>query len=251
MGSEMKAPRTFAGLTTHDGCLYVCGGMTTQKADSKEVQWNTSTVEKFFPQSSGQASENSADENWFSDGGKWKGLASMLSPRLGPAVVTLEVGNVQYICAIGGVDGDGTALKTAERLDPITQKWTRLPDLPEARAASAAVTYQGEVFVFGGCGLNGVPMDTALKLDRAAKGWKPIPSLNVPRGGFGAVLAGSVVVLIGGSTKFSAHLKSTELIDLETLDKPEAHWIRGPDMVSERRYPAVAVAKMQTPYADV
>ncbi len=130
---SMRAPRTFAGVTAvAGGALFVCGGMTTQKDQDLDVQWNTSTVERF-----------DVNRN------VWEGSTSMTTARLGPGVVTLTKDGKEYIVCLGGVDGEGTALRSCEQMDTHTKKWASLPDLPEARAAPGAVCWQGQVIVYG------------------------------------------------------------------------------------------------------
>merc|ERR1712166_828620 len=222
--AEMKAPRTFAGMTTIGGSMYVCGGMTTGSNEEKEVSWNTCTAEVY----------KTATKTW-------KGLPSMSVARLGPAVVAAQINGAECIVAIGGVDAKGKPLSSVEKLDISTMKWSGLIDLPSARAAGGAVCYKNEIYMFGGCAIDGVPTGTCFKLDKAQAAWVEIPELNVPRGGFGVALAGSTVVVVGGSAKHSGHLRGTEMLNLDKLGSPEGCWTLGPDMALERRYPAVAV----------
>lgn len=221
---EMRAPRTFSGMAALGSVLYVCGGMTMQKADEKDVQWNTSTVEKF------DIARN-----------QWEGVTSMGSPRLGPAVVAH---GTDKIIVLGGVDGDGTALQSVEWLDTNTNRWTALPDLQEARAAPGAVVHNNDIYIFGGCGVDGIPLSTGWRLRNPFgnnDGWEQMPPMNLPRGGFGMVLAGSVIVAIGGSSVDSQHLRDTEYLDLSQLTSGTAKWQVGEKMNHERRYPGVIV----------
>eukprot|EP00658_Telonema_sp_P-2_P035006 TRINITY_DN2550_c0_g1_i2.p1 TRINITY_DN2550_c0_g1~~TRINITY_DN2550_c0_g1_i2.p1 ORF type:complete len:263 (-),score=41.01 TRINITY_DN2550_c0_g1_i2:279-1067(-) len=229
---SMKAPRTFAGMTSYRGCLFVCGGMTTQPTENDVVQWNTSTVEKFVCEST-----------------SWKGVHSMVKPRLGPSVVTWDTETASYIVVIGGVDGDGTALKTVEKLDPHQQKWDDLPDLPEPRAAPGAAVYNGEIYIFGGCGLDGVPLASGYKLV-GGKRWEALPAMNVARGGFGLVSAGKYLVAVGGSSQISNHLKDTEYLDLTTCGRADAGWTYGPSMQHDRRYPGVVSVPRRSSKGD-
>jgi len=226
----MRAPRTFSGMAALGSILYVCGGMTMQKAEDKDVQWNTSTVEYFDTTKSPP---------------KWEGITSMLSPRLGPAVVAFGPGR---IIALGGVDGDGTALSSVEILDVKANAWTNTIALPEARAAPGAVVHDNTIYIFGGCGVDGVPLKSgfSLKLNEDGttadgKGWVPMQPMDQARGGFGMVLAGTHIVAIGGSSVESQHLRTTEILNIADFKAGTAKWIAGPQMTHERRYPGVVV----------
>jgi len=197
--AEMRAPRTFSGMAALGSVLYVCGGMTMQKA----------------------------------------GVVAHGSDK---------------IVVIGGVDGDGTALKSVEWLDTKTGTWHKLADLPEARAAPGAVIYEDDIYVFGGCGVDGVPLASGHKLadpfsSLANSAWEKMPEMRFPRGGFGMVCAKHLIVAIGGSSVNSQHLKETEYLNLKDLTTGTATWQPGPQMASERRYPATAVLHC-TPLAE-
>jgi len=227
----MRAPRTFSGMAALGTKIFVCGGMTMQKGDEKDVQWNTSTVEYFDTSKSPP---------------KWEGTTSMNSPRLGPAVVAF---GGKHIIALGGVDGDGTALNTVEILDVTNSRWTDLPVLPQARAAPGAVLHKNVIYVFGGCGVDGVPMKSGYKLELSGDGtaangaqWIQMSNMNQARGGFGMVLANDCIVAVGGSSVESQHLNTIEYLNLKDEAGGKASWKNGPSMTHERRYPGVVVA---------
>jgi N-acetylneuraminic acid mutarotase len=226
----MRAPRTFSGMAALGNILYVCGGMTMQKSEDKDVQWNTSTVEYFDTTKTPP---------------KWEGITSMQSPRLGPAVVAF---GTQRIIALGGVDGDGTALSSVEILDVTQNAWTFIKPLPEARAAPGAVVHENTIYIFGGCGVDGVPLRSGFSLKLNEDGtcdqnqdWESMPPMGQARGGFGMVLAGSYIVAIGGSSVESQHLRTTEYINIADRAGGTFNWTNGPSMTHERRYPGVVV----------
>jgi len=229
----MRAPRTFSGMAALGPILYVCGGMTMQKAEDKDVQWNTSTVEYFDTTKSPP---------------KWEGITSMQSPRLGPAVVAF---GDKRIIALGGVDGDGTALSSVEILNVEANEWQYTTPLPEARAAPGAVVHDKTIYIFGGCGVDGVPLKSgfSLKLKEDGSvdgdgGWIAMPNMQQARGGFGMVLAKDHIVAIGGSSVESQHLRTTEVLNIADLATATSKWVDGPQMTHERRYPGVVVQPM-------
>lgn len=225
---KMPLPLTFAGLATYGERLYVCGG--GKPADGAEGDpganlCSTNITMKLTP------------------GQHWKRLHPMSVPRHGPAVATWVVdgklGLEQCLVVLGGIDDQGKYLRTAERFDLISERWSALPNLPEPLAAACAVVFRSQVFVLGGCGRDGVT-DTCWRLGKA--GWTQIPSLGTPRAAFGVVVAGSVVIAIGGSDANEIHLKSTEMLDLSTLNSPNSHWTQGPEMFTARRNLCVAIS---------
>ena len=110
----------------------------------------------------------------------------MTVARLGPAVVTLSTSEGKdYVVCLGGVDAEGTALKTCEMMDTVTKKWSLLPEMPEARAAPGAVAWQGGVIVYGECiapkseGPRSSPLARRWLWDR----WRPAGYGHAPREG--------------------------------------------------------------------
>ena len=75
--------------------------------------------------------------------------------------------------------------------------------------------------------------------------WVPMPPMQQARAGFGMVLAGTHIVAIGGSSEESAHLRTTETLNIADLAGGDAKWVEGPQMAHERRYPGVAVQTFQ------
>eukprot|EP01083_Nonionella_stella_P002087 5994_1 len=56
------------------------------------------------------------------------------------------------IYIIGGstkMNGQG-ALKSIERFDCVTQSWSRMPDMHEARRGASSVSFDQRIYVFGG-----------------------------------------------------------------------------------------------------
>ena len=74
------------------------------------------------------------------------------------------------IIALGGVDGDGTALSSVEILNVEQNEWQYTTPLPEARAAPGAVVHNNTIYIFGGCGVDGVPLKSGFSLKLTADG---------------------------------------------------------------------------------
>eukprot|EP00656_Telonema_subtile_P018038 TRINITY_DN19729_c0_g1_i3.p1 TRINITY_DN19729_c0_g1~~TRINITY_DN19729_c0_g1_i3.p1 ORF type:complete len:569 (-),score=79.32 TRINITY_DN19729_c0_g1_i3:93-1799(-) len=220
--SVLPTPQTFSGMTSLNGCLYLCGGI--------DIEGSTlATVRRYVPELDA-----------------WESQADMLTPRLGTAVVTWQHRHKEYLVCIGGVDSAGRLLSSCGKMDVSTQEWTRLPELPEPRAAPSAVCYAQQIYVFGGVDVDGQPLDSGVALDRDGQSWIAMPPMSVPRGAFGLVLAGSVAVAVGGISAGSEVLGTTETLDLSRLDE-NAAWTAGPRLINARRHPAVAVLKVRTP----
>ena len=101
--------------------------------------------------------------------------------------------------AIGGrLAGIDTNLRTVEALDPRTGRWSRLPDLPDARGGTGAAAIAGRLVSIGGEAPEGTKR-TVWALRPGARAWTPLPDLPTPRHGLGVVaLAGRVWAVAGG-----------------------------------------------------
>ena len=62
-------------------------------------------------------------------------------------VSSTELGGQLY--AIGGSDDEGR-LKSAERYDPIANKWSSIPSMSLLRSNACSVAYNIQIYVIGG-----------------------------------------------------------------------------------------------------
>jgi non-specific serine/threonine protein kinase len=101
--------------------------------------------------------------------------------------------------AIGGrLAGYDTNLPTVEAYDPRTGRWTRLPDLPDARGGTGATAIAGRIVSVGGESPGGTNR-TVWALPLRAARWARLPDLPTPRHGLGVVaLDGRVWAIAGG-----------------------------------------------------
>lgn len=101
--------------------------------------------------------------------------------------------------AIGGrLAGYDTNLRTVEAYDPRAGRWTRLPDLPDARGGTGATAIAGRIVSVGGESPGGTNR-TVWALPRRAARWARLPDVPTPRHGLGVVaLNGRVWAIAGG-----------------------------------------------------
>ncbi|HEX7278687.1 MAG TPA: kelch repeat-containing protein [Solirubrobacterales bacterium] len=92
------------------------------------------------------------------------------------------------------------------RYDPASDRWTRLPSLPEGKISSlGAVPAGGKIVVFGGDDEEnweeggGFVSPTAWAFDPDSRRWTRLPDLHVERHAFGAAVVGDRVYAIAGS----------------------------------------------------
>ena len=122
---DLPAPRSHpAAMRMVDGTLIVAGGLGTL-----------------------DASEPHGDVYALAPGASaWTtGRAPMPTPRGGCAYGVLDA---QLVCA--GGEAGAAALKTVEAYDPITDVWSTLPSLPEARAGTQGAVIARHLYVPGG-----------------------------------------------------------------------------------------------------
>jgi Kelch motif len=106
----------------------------------------------------------------------------------------------------GGRIDDETSSPAFLRYDPVSDRWTRLGDLPEGKISSLGVVAgDGRIVVFGGDDEvgwkdgGGFVSPTAWAYGPKTGKWTRLPDLHVERHAFGAAVAGGRVYAIGGS----------------------------------------------------
>ena len=193
-GPDMKFARVGLAACYHDNFFYVVGGYNQQSGDpQKSVErLNVVTME-------------------------WSECAPLLVPRYGHSACVCE----GKIYVMGG-DHSGVLIPFAERYDPQTDTWERIPDMPIRVAASRAVSIDEIIYLFGGCDPS-VPGDRAsdaiLMFDPAVGRWTVLSKrMTLGRTAFSlAPLVGARkgVMIAGGfdlSSRPEVEMRSVEVI---------------------------------------
>jgi hypothetical protein len=126
-------------------------------------------------------------------------VASMHSPRELLGSATDQQGKVY---AIGGIDDNGTPLKSMEYYTQSKNAWTVAAPLPQTLyAESAAYDGNGHIFTFGGVGAAGTILNTTYEYTIATNTWSvaaPMPS--AVRDGAAVLASNNLIYVLGGNT---------------------------------------------------
>ena len=125
---------------------------------------------------------------------RWRTVSG---PRPREHLAATALGGRVY--ALGGrLAGYDTNLAVVESYDPARNRWSRLPDLPDARGGTGAAALAGRIVSVGGESPAGTNA-TVWTFSRGAGRWQRVPDLPTPRHGLGVVaLRGRVWVIAGG-----------------------------------------------------
>jgi N-acetylneuraminic acid mutarotase len=144
--------------------------------------------------------------------GAWTATGTMLAAREVNAQVLLSNGKV---LAVGGDDGTGTALATAELYTPAKQSWAATGSLAAGREAFAAVRLaNGKVLVAGGVTTGGGVLASAELFNPTKNTWSPAGSLAVARYAHTATLLADGKVLVTGGCSASGCSTTTAVSEL-------------------------------------
>jgi hypothetical protein len=129
--------------------------------------------------------------------GKWsRGPDMRTRPR--EHLAGTVAGGFFYVLA-GRAGGQGN-FTVAERFNPKSKTWERLPDMKKSRGGIAAATVSGDrVVVFGGEESAGTIAEVEL-YNPGKRRWKFLPGLRTPRHGLGGAAMGDRVYAIEGGT---------------------------------------------------
>jgi non-specific serine/threonine protein kinase len=158
-----------AAAATSDGRVWVVGGRTRSNLASRALTLDLNTL-------------------------RWRVVRG---PRPREHLAATALGGRVY--AIGGrMAGYDTNLGTVEAYDPRVGRWTRLPDVPDARGGTGATAIAGRIVSVGGESPDGTNR-TVWALPLRAARWARLPDLPTPRHGLGVVaLNGRVWAIAGG-----------------------------------------------------
>ena len=162
----------------------------------------------------------------------WRTLRDVPT-RLTHAGVAVS-GDTVYL--VGGYLGNETAngaelpgqvfgTKVAWAYDTRADAYTRLPDLPAARAAGSAAVVGRTLHYFGGQEITRTretPDHYALDLDNPSAGWRSLAPMPQSRNHAGAVVLGGKIYVVGGQTGYDSAL--VPHADVQVYDPATDRW---------------------------
>ncbi len=185
--TKMPTLRSGAVAITKNGKIYVMGGGFKQKDGNFKF---LKTVEIYHP-----------------DSDSWEKGPDLLMPHDYPAATLLG----DYIYVLGGHHPDATrggpktdpGFDFCERLNLKTNTWEKIPSLPTARFALAAVTYDEKIHVMGGVAFTkkGFNNFTCIEtFDPESNSWQTDSSFALPwpAAGHGAAVLDKHIYVFGG-----------------------------------------------------
>ncbi|WUH89715.1 carboxypeptidase regulatory-like domain-containing protein [Streptomyces sp. NBC_00433] len=185
-GASMPTPLATAASTVLDGKLYVIGGCSSDYSCGEN-----STVSVYDP---------STDS--------WSSAANYPVPVAAGACAGIE--NRIY-CAGGtanpAVPGGTYDLSSAYSYDPVTDRWSKLPDMPHAVWRSAYTSADGLLLISGGQSKDAV-LDSALAFDPRTSTWSSLPRMSQARTG----AAGAPGFYTVGGIAEGASVQTVELL---------------------------------------
>jgi hypothetical protein len=171
--------------------------------------------------------------------GQWVNTGTMPSARELHALVRIAGGEA---LSIGGADGSGNTLTSAEVFSPSTGKWTLTGSMAEARESFPAVVLaNGKVLVSGGLGSSSVVLAGAELYDPATKAWSSAGSLSVGRFRHTATLLSSGKVLVTGGCTASDCTTDTAVSEL--YDPTSNTWSTTGSLNTARSYQTAVLLK--------
>jgi hypothetical protein len=171
--------------------------------------------------------------------GQWISTGTMQSARELHALVRMTGGKA---LSIGGVDGSGNILTSAEVFSSSTGKWTLTGRMAEARESfPALVLTNGKVLVSGGLGISSVVLSGAELYDPATGAWSSAGSLSVARFRHTATLLPSGKVLVAGGC--TASDCSTDTAVSELYDPTSNTWSTTGSLNAARSYQTAVLLK--------
>lgn len=127
----------------------------------------------------------------------------------------VAAGGLLYVLA--GRDDPEQNMAVAERYDPRSGRWQRLPSLRKARGGIASVALsRGRVVVFGGEDFaSGRTIPEVELYDPTRRRWSRLPNMRTPRHGLGGVSSGDrVYAFLGGPRPGFHFARTTEYLDV-------------------------------------
>jgi N-acetylneuraminic acid mutarotase len=145
------------------------------------------------------------------------------------ASAAVVVGTIIYVA--GGYRG-GTAVTDFSMFDTLTNTWTPLPALAEARDHLVGGAIDGRVYIAGG--RDGTILGHVSRLDvfdPIAETWSPLAAMPTSRGGAAGAVVNGRLIVIGGEGSGSG---TGVFPQVEGYAAESGHWLSFAAMVTPR-----------------
>ena len=145
-------------------------------------------------------------------------------------------GKIYAMGAMGGFDGAGFLLDTAEVYDPQADSWQRVASMPQRLCEHAAAAMGGKIYVTGGRN-QGSFLKSVYVYDPQADAWTQLTSMGTARHAHASAAVGGKLYVFGGYGGAAMERLSTA----EVYDPASDGWAQVTSLTSERiGMPAIA-----------
>ena len=193
--------------TTIDGKIYLVGGITglEQGAGGRLLLEPTDELTRFDPIT-----------------GSYLELAPLPQPLHHIGAVSHD----RDLYVVGGYRRtlDANTSKAFYRYDPDGNRWSRMPDMPEPRAAMAVGVIGNRLIVAGG-GRDNVPLSDTFAFNFRTRRWSRLPDMPSRREHVGYAVLGGKLYVLGGRAPGPLAVDTAE-----SYDAGNRRWTRLPPM---------------------
>lgn len=148
--------------------------------------------------------------------GEWLPSNTISSMNIGRYDVASSVLDDGRLLVTGGIvthNGKKHSTYSVEAYNPLTNSWTRLCGMINARAGHASCVYNGRVYVFGGTGSSGASIDDCEVYDPVTDKWTAIANCRLERSHASLIIWRDCIYIIGGENirTYSSPSDSTKI----------------------------------------
>ncbi len=218
-----------AAVLEYGDTLCLVGGYDTRRRKGRKgvLCWNPLTP-RDDDVDTGKEEEEEEEEGENATGGGssttkggWVALPDMSQARHLPGAVVMD--GKLYVA--GGYDPEAHRhLSSVEVFDDVTQKWYRVADMREERAALQLVSLRGRLYALGGRREREF-LSSAEEYDPILDRWRRIRPMGAPRAKFGAVaVEGKRIYAVGGQSGFRPSSPEDNLASVEVFEAGSGQW---------------------------
>ena len=204
----MNIERDEHGCCSHEGKLYVVGGIKTREVVHYEDYYDEEEMEYYQYVQPERHEYLKSCETFDKTCQQWDFTAPLITERHLLAVVSCN----GCVYALGGMKRRET-IKSVERYQPNKDSWEMVVPMLSPRYGHGAVAYRSKIFIFGGVG-HGKFLNSCEVYDSVHNQFSMLPSMTVSRGSFGVAMSGCSIYCIGGTSNSQTKLQSVEVFDI-------------------------------------
>ena len=129
-----------------------------------------------------------------------------------------------HLYSAGGLSDLGEEQKVSECYNPVSDYWTRLPDMRHQRAYLGLASLGGRLYAVGGSNEADGALSSVERYDPSQNQWTEVQAMETPKAGLSVTVNSGLLFVFGGRTASGEYSPPVTLTGVDVYDPNKNTW---------------------------